>query len=145
MRTAFWNTLFIVFFVVLVVLGVNWLAAGGKLFLIGPWFFTLIALATFRLVRLFCYDHILDFVRDRFTAAEEGTFRGTIGRLMACPWCTGLWFAFVVAFAFFATPYAYPFILILAIAGVASFLQLLANLVGWSAEEKKRLAKREAR
>ena len=57
--------------------------------------------------------------------------------LINCPWCTGLWFALVVVFAYHATPIAWYAILVLALASAASFLQLLANLVGWHAEAKK--------
>ena len=137
MRTHAWNLVFIAFFVLIVFLGVDWLADRRQIFLIGPWDFVLITLATFRLVRLFCYDHITDFVRGLFAGAPEGSFRGTLGTLIGCPWCAGLWFASVTLFAYFATPYAYPFVLVLAIAAVASFLQLSANLVGWHAEGKK--------
>jgi len=43
----------------------------------------------------------------------------------------------VVVFAYHATPIAWYAILVLALASAASFLQLLANLVGWHAEAKK--------
>lgn len=133
----FWNILFIAFFLVLLVVGVDWLADRRQIFLIDPWNFILIALATFRLVRLFTYDHITDFVRAWFADAEPHTLRATLGGLVNCPWCTGLWFAFLAVFLFFASPYGYPFILVLAVAGVASLVQLAANLIGWSAEGKK--------
>jgi hypothetical protein len=138
MRLPFWNILFIVFFIAVAVLGIDWLADRRQLFIVGPWEFTLLALATFRLTRLFTYDHITDFVRGWFRGAPEDSFRATVSGLLNCPWCTGLWFAFLTVFCFFATPYAYPFVLVLAVAGVASLVQLLANFVGWSAEAKKR-------
>jgi energy-converting hydrogenase Eha subunit G len=63
---------------------------------------------------------------------------GTLSALLHCSWCQGLWFSGFVIFFYFATPLAWPVILILALAGVASFIQILANLAGWSAELKKR-------
>ncbi len=42
-----------------------------------------------------------------------------------------------VAFFYMLTPYAYFPILILALAGVATFIQLFANMIGWKAEQLK--------
>lgn len=140
MRIAFWHITFSLFFAALMLLGLSWLAATGRLTAWVPLGdFLLMALAIMRLTRLFTYDLITAFVRDWFAGAPSGTFGGTLRELLNCPWCTGLWFSFVVVFAYFATPYAWPVILILALAGVASTLQIAANLLGWSAEYKKRV------
>lgn len=137
---AFWNILFSLFFALLMVAGIAWLAATGSFnrsVTVGD--FVLMALAIWRLIRLFTYDAITAFVREWFEGAAPGTFRGTLHTLLTCPWCIGLWFSFLVVFFYFATIYAWPVILILALAAVGSFLQILANLVGWSAEAKKRM------
>lgn len=137
---AFWNIFFSLFFAVLLALGIGYLVAIGgfnRPLLTGD--LVLMTLAIWRLIRLFSYDVITAFFRAWFTNAPPDTFRGTLHALINCPWCIGLWFSFVVVFFYFATPYAWPVILILALAAVASFLQLLANLVGWSAEAKKRM------
>jgi hypothetical protein len=42
-----------------------------------------------------------------------------------------------VVFFYFLTPLAWLPIFILAVSGVASFLQLVANMVGWTAENGK--------
>ena len=49
----------------------------------------------------------------------------------------GIWAGATVAFFYFLTPYAWWPILVLAIAGVGTFLQLSANLIGWKAEHLK--------
>jgi hypothetical protein len=139
MKHAFWNVFFGVFFLALVLVGTGWLYNHGRLptfVTIGDFF--LIALAVFRLVRLVSYDIITGFLRDWLVPKDKETFLGTLGSLIACPWCAGLWFAFFVTFFYFATPLAWFFILVLAIAGIASVVQILANLIGWSAELKKR-------
>ena len=92
----------------------------------------------FRLTRLVCYDIVTAFFRDWLATKEPGTFLGTLSALVHCPWCAGLWFAFFVTFFYYATPFAWFLILVLALAGVASIFQILANLIGWSAELKKR-------
>jgi hypothetical protein len=139
MKTALWNSIFGLFFIGIVIAGADYLYQSG-LFI--PYIplgdFLLITLATFRLIRLFSYDIITQFIRDFLGKYEKGTFLGTLGALINCPWCAGLWFAFFVTFFYFAHPLAWFLIVILAIAGVASLFQLTANLLGWSAELKKR-------
>jgi len=141
MKFHFWHTIFSLFFVALLVFGYAWLAAGG---LLTAWIpvadFFLITLAVMRLVRLFTYDVITAFIRNWFVGANPETLKGTLGTLIQCPWCTGLWFSFIVVFFYFATPIAWYVILVLAISAVATFLQIFTNLVGWSAELKKREA-----
>jgi hypothetical protein len=138
--TAFWYVFYGLFFLALVFGGVLWLADAGRLRTYIPLGdFLLIALAVFRLTRLVCYDVITEFIRDWLGKHPQGTFFGTMSALVHCPWCTGLWFAFFGVFFYFATPMAWPVILILALAAVATTLQLTANLLGWSAEYKKRV------
>lgn len=113
----------------------------------------LIMLATFRLTRLFVYDKITRFLRDSFFNAHEsyteegvtyfvkkertnGPLR-TAYELLTCPWCFSVWAATVVVFFYFLTPLAWLPIFILAVSGVASFFQLVANMVGWTAENGK--------
>jgi hypothetical protein len=136
----FWSILFSVFFAALLFIGIAWLAGTGRFNRpIATGDFILMALAIWRLIRLFTYDAITAFVREWFEGAAPNSFRGTLHALVTCPWCIGLWFSFIVVFFYFATIYAWPVILILALAAVASFLQILGNLVGWSAEAKKRM------
>lgn len=141
MKFHFWHTFLSIFFTSLAVLGYLWLGANDKL---ATWVplgdFVLMAFAIMRLVRLFTYDAITAFVREWFAGHHPESFLGSLGTLVNCPWCSGLWFSLVVVFFYFATPIAWYAILVLALASVASFLQLLANLIGWSAESKKREA-----
>lgn len=139
MRIHFWNLAFSLFFAFLVLVGSSWLIENSTIrngITLGN--LIILALAIFRLVRLFTYDHITEFIRNWFVGKDPRTFMGTVGALLNCPWCTGLWFSFLVVFFGFATPLAWPIILILALAALASFFQIIANLVGWHAEGKKR-------
>jgi hypothetical protein len=139
MKIHTWNVVFSAFFAVLLFYGVWWLAASRLIFYDVPVRdLVLIALAIFRLVRLFTYDVITAFIRNWFVDAPENSLGHTLGALLNCPWCTGLWFSFVVVFFYFATPYSWPVILVLALAALASLMQVLSNWVGWSAEAKKR-------
>lgn len=114
----------------------------------------LIIFATFRLTRLFVYDKITFFIRDTFQHAEEeyteegvtyfrkvertqGPLR-TAYELLICPWCFSIWAAlFVSFFYFFDRDEFWLPILIFAISGLASTIQIFASLIGWSAENRK--------
>jgi hypothetical protein len=145
-----WQVIFSVFFVVLVFMGIVILDTEARipyteLTLID---FALITLATWRLIRLFVYDAITKFIREQFFDVVEGPRgyalekprsgpRRALNELMMCPWCIGVWMAATVTFFYLLTPLAIYPVLFLAIAAVATFLQLLANLIGWHAEKAK--------
>jgi hypothetical protein len=138
MRLNPWNIFFSFFYAIMLFTGIGWLVANQKIFYAVPTRdLVLITLAIYRLIRLFTYDIITKFIRDWFAGSAENTLAGTLSALVNCPWCTGLWFSFIVVFFYFATPYAWPVILILALAGAASFMQIVSNLIGWSAEYRK--------
>ena len=110
--------------------------------------FALMTLATWRLTRLFVYDAITKFFREQFWdvvkvgkgyALEKPKVgpRRTIADLLSCPWCFGVGSAAVVIFFYLITPYAVYPIMLLALSAVATFLQLLSNLVGNQAEATK--------
>jgi len=145
MKFHFWYVAFSLFFTALVVTGYLYLEDAGRLSSpVSLADFLLMALATQRLIRLFSRDIITDFIRNWFVGADPRSLQGTLGALINCPWCSGLWFATLIAFCYFATPIAWYAILVLALASVASFLQILASLVGWSAETKKREVLRDS-
>lgn len=138
MRIHFWYFILSLFFAFLVAVSVVMLSDAGRIFYTVPVRdLILIALAIFRLVRLFTYDHITKFIRDWFTGAKPDTLRYTIGELLNCPWCIGLWFSWMVVTFYFSTVYSWPVILILSLAALASVFQITSNWIGWSAEVKK--------
>lgn len=146
----FWNLIFLAFFVCLVFLGGVILQTEA----VKPYAeltftdYALITLASFRLIRLVTYDKIFGFFREQFYDAKEykgkvvlvkpeSGPRRTLADLVTCPWCIGIWMAAMVSFFYLLTPYAWFPVLFLALSSVATFLQLLANLVGWRAEQLK--------
>lgn len=136
---ALWNIFFGLFFAALSLSLYALLLEGGTVPTSIPIFdLALIMLATFRLTRLVAYDEIFHFFRDIFEKHQKGSLFGTLKILVNCPWCMGLWFAMIVTFFYFYTPYAWFFILFLAVAGVASLFLVLSNFIGWSAEWRKR-------
>jgi len=116
-----------------------------------------IVLSVFRLSRLISYDNVFLFLRESFldvkrvSYAEGGeehlervpsanSLKRILGKLFGCPWCIGVWISLFTFFVYFAFPFTRIFFVVLAIAGAASLLQVLTNLIGWSAERKKQEA-----
>ncbi|HMA78707.1 MAG TPA: DUF1360 domain-containing protein [Candidatus Paceibacterota bacterium] len=146
----FWNFVFTIFFVVVVVMGAIILStearlAPSELTLVD---FALMTLAAWRLTRLFVYDTAMKWLREQFldaTRTKSGVVlekprrgpRRTLADLFACPWCVGLWASGLVIFCYLLTPVAFYPVLLLAIGAVASYLQILANLTGHAAENQK--------
>lgn len=121
--------------------------------------FVILTLAVFRLQRLFVYDTVAQWVRDLFLETKEvlndkegviyvvrSKYKKGIRRLFAdllsCPWCVGVWCAVGAVITYFMYPITWPFWLLMAIAGASSFVQILANYVGWSAEGSKIIVKK---
>lgn len=108
--------------------------------------FVLLALASFRLTRLLVYDKITAFLRKPFhkeitEIAPDGTveeyieIKGTgirkwIGELLSCHWCTGVWSAAILYGGWVLFPQiGFPVVMILAIAGLASFLETVLSRI----------------
>jgi hypothetical protein len=140
----FWNIVFAIVFAALAVGGLWYLSRSGELPLeIGVFDFFILTLAVFRVTRLLTRDTILQFFRNWFfdgvviRQIEEGErtvvfepskreFHRTVGALLGCPWCTGIWVSLVSVFVFFAFPSSWMVFLLLAIAGLASLVQALS-------------------
>jgi hypothetical protein len=146
----FWNFLFGVFFTLLVIMAAIILETESRITFSELTFtdFALITLATWRLVRLFVYDHGTKWLREQFYdvkkvgkgyTLEKPKYgpRRTIADFFSCPWCFGTWAAAFVTFFYLLTPYAYYLVILFAIAAVATFLQILTNMIGWQAEKLK--------
>lgn len=134
-----WNIVFLLFFCALVLLGVFILEDHATLepSALGVFDITLIALATWRLVRLFLYDTIMKWFREQFwdidESGQENSLqkptrgpRRTIADLLSCPWCLGTWAAAVVIFFYLLTPLFFYLVLILAVSSLATLLHNLS-------------------
>ena len=146
----FWNFVFSLFFIALVVFAAIVLDSVGyktieDLEVID---YVLMILASFRLIRLFVYDKITAFFREQFYDAEvsrkevrlvkpESGPRRTVLELLICPWCFGIWATALVVFFYMLTPIFWYPILFLALSSVASALQVTMNMIGSKAEELK--------
>lgn len=147
----FWNFVFGAFFAILVIMAAIILETESRI----PWAeltlvdYVLITLASWRLTRLMVYDAITKWFREQFydvmkigrgyelVKPKVGP-RRTVADLLSCPWCFGVWATAMVTFFYLITSYAVFPVVILALSAVATFLQLLSNLVGHKAEALKK-------
>ncbi|KAB7705052.1 DUF1360 domain-containing protein [Bacillus aerolatus] len=103
--------------------------------------FIILFLSSFRLTRLLVFDEIMEKIREPFfTEIEEVSakgeveiflvpkphgWKGWIGRMLNCYWCTGMWAsAFCCLLYMFLPGIGGMLLLILAIAGGAAILEL---------------------
>ncbi|MBM7647522.1 hypothetical protein JOC78_000443 [Bacillus ectoiniformans] len=101
-------------------------------------------LAAFRLTRLLVFDRITEpFRRPFFTelkevsetgeveiwvVPKENGIKGFIGQLLSCYWCTGVWASAICCILYVAFQWVGGIILlILAVAGAASFIELIVQ------------------
>lgn len=104
----------------------------------------LLSLASFRLTRLIVYDKITAFLRKPFFEETEEKnekgeidiyiiprkkgFRGWIGQLLSCYWCTGVWMTMaIVAASYFIPFWSAPIIVVLAVAGLAAIIETIVQ------------------
>lgn len=147
----FWNVIFLLFYIGLVVMAAIILSTEARMAYTDLTLLdlSLITLASFRMTRLFVYDGMTKFLREQFYDAKvvrnKVTLvkpvvgpRRTLADLIGCPWCFGVWATTFITFFYMLTPHAYFPTLILALASIATLLQLFANMIGWKAEQLKR-------
>jgi hypothetical protein len=156
-----WNFLSSIFFIVvlIVALCIIWRVRGEFPSSL-PWLdLVLMVFATLRITRLIVYDKIARWFRELFmekrhiekegvAAIElkpfEGGIRHTIYDLLQCPWCISVWSALAVVFCYFIFPWGWMVILLLAVSGAGSLLQIISNMIGWHAEDRKHEMQRKS-
>ncbi|MEZ4103744.1 MAG: DUF1360 domain-containing protein [Candidatus Paceibacterota bacterium] len=138
----FWNFIFFVFFLALLIMATIILETESRFLEVGlrPIDYILMTLATWRLVRLFAFDTVTKFFREQFwdlkkvgrgyelTKPKTGP-RRTLADLLGCPSCISVWCGLLVVFLYLLTAYAFVPVLLLAISAVATFLQNTGTLV----------------
>ena len=134
----FWNSIFFTFFVLLVVMGAIILDTEAYLPYtdLGLVDFLIIALASFRTMRLFAYDGVTKFIREQLYDAKvtkagkvtlykpAGGPRRAMLELMQCQWFFALWNTALVIFLYLISPMFYGILLVLALASVVTLLQI---------------------
>ncbi|MDB5204329.1 MAG: hypothetical protein JWP09_357 [Candidatus Taylorbacteria bacterium] len=123
--------------------------------------FFLLLFATLRLTEFFVYDKSMQFFRDLFVdiksievkknniiiqkSATNYGIRRVVHDLLGCPWCTSIWTATFITFFHFLFPDLWILILILALSGGATMIQLITNAIGWTSEKTEQEVEKEDR
>ncbi len=153
-----WNFALSAFFLIILVIALweIWGERGAFPHRIPVFDMILMALAAMRITRLVVYDKITRWFRELFVQKREvreggetwieiEPYRGGLMRslhdLVQCPWCIGFWSSLMLVFCYYLFPWAWILMLFLAVSAVGTFLQILANMIGWKAEALKLEAK----
>jgi hypothetical protein len=94
----------------------------------------LLGLAAFRAIHLITYDKIFDIVRaafmdqsgGRLKNAERG-WRRLLCEFIQCIWCTGMWSGLIVVTIYFLGVWGHYAVIVLAVAGLGSLLQVVSK------------------
>ncbi len=131
-----WETAALIVFLLLCALSVWLVAHFGTLdpAQVSALDLTLMGLGAFRAVHLITYDKIFDMVRAAFMDREgtrlknaERGWRRLVCEFIQCIWCTGMWSGLIVVTVYFLGTWGRYAVIVLAIAGVASLLQLVSK------------------
>jgi hypothetical protein len=137
-----WNFLATVFYVFCLVglgYGLKRFGVSKEDFQVGD--IALMSMATYRLTRILVFDKIFKLFRDFLKSREKLYVFYVIREIITCPWCAGVWVALFVVAIYFMVPFGDIFIILLTIAGIASFLVVSINFIGLSTEEKQHKVK----
>lgn len=95
---------------------------------------TLLAFGAFRVVHLLTYDKIFEMVRAAFMDRDGGRlktaargWRRLMCEFMNCIWCTGMWSGLIVVTVYFLGVWGRFAVVVLAVAGIGSLLQLVSK------------------
>jgi hypothetical protein len=137
-----WNFLATLFFILcLTALGYFMHRQGIKLQDASVLELLIMSLATYRLTRILVFDKIFKLFRDFIRSRSGWKVFYVIREIITCPWCAGVWVAFVIMVLFYFIPFGKLFIYILAISGVASFFVIVVNNIGLLTEERQHKVK----
>ncbi len=103
----------------------------------------IIVLATYRMTRIVVFEKIFKYLRDVLRRREDYYLTGTLSSIITCPWCAGVWVTLVIIVFYYLVPYGVLLVYVLALAGVASMVILLSNLLHMHTEGRQRIHKRQ--
>lgn len=103
----------------------------------------LLILASSRLTRILVFEKILKHFRDALKRRENLYVIGTIHSMVTCPWCAGVWMTLIIIVFYYLVPYGELLVYVLALAGLASMLILVFNLLHMYTERRQRIHQKE--
>ena len=103
----------------------------------------LIILASYRMTRILVFEKIFKHFRDALKRRENLYVLGTIHSMITCPWCAGVWVTLIIIVFYFLVPYGPLLVYVLALAGLASMLILVSNLLHMYTERRQRIHQKD--
>jgi hypothetical protein len=102
-----------------------------------------IILASYRMTRILVFEKIFKYFRDVLKRRENMYVIGTIHAMITCPWCAGVWVTLIIIVVYFLVPFGILLVYVLALAGLASMMILLSNLLHMYTERRQRIHQKE--
>lgn len=102
-----------------------------------------VILASYRMTRILVFEKILKHFRDALKRRENLYVIGTIHSMVTCPWCAGVWVTLIIIVFYFLVPYGALLVYVLALAGLASMMILISNLLHMYTERRQRIHQKE--
>ncbi len=103
----------------------------------------LVILATYRMTRILVFEKILKHFRDALKRRQNLYVIGTIHSMVTCPWCAGVWVSLIILVFYFLVPYGALLVYVLALAGLASMVILVSNLLHMYTERRQRIHQKD--
>ena len=103
----------------------------------------IVVLATYRMTRIVVFEQIFKYLRNVLKKREDLYVIGTLSSIITCPWCAGVWVTLIIVVFYFLIPFGVVLVYVLALAGVASMVILLSNLLHMHTEHRQRIHQRE--
>jgi len=102
-----------------------------------------IILASYRMTRILVFEKIFKYLRNVLKKRENLYVIGTLHSIITCPWCAGVWVTMAIVMFYFLVPFGVVLVYVLALAGVASMVILLSNLLHMYTEQRQRVHQQE--
>lgn len=103
----------------------------------------IVILASYRMTRILVFEKILKHFRDALKRRNSLYVINTIHSMVTCPWCAGVWVTLIIIVFYFLVPYGALLVYVLALAGLASMVILISNLLHMYTERRQRIHQKE--
>lgn len=102
-----------------------------------------IILASYRMTRILVFEKIFKYFRNILKKREDLYVIGTLSSIVTCPWCAGVWVTLIIVVFYYLVPYGVLLVYVLALAGLASMVILVSNLLHMYTEAQQRIHQKE--
>lgn len=102
-----------------------------------------IILASYRMTRILVFEKIFKYFRNVLKNNENLYVIGTVHSMVTCPWCAGVWVTLIIVVFYYLVPHGILLVYVLALAGLASMVILISNLLHMYTEGQQRIHQKE--